>query len=101
MVRGYETLDDAQMRARGFFERIENPLVGTQEYPSWPMRMSAGPERFWTGPAPTLGRDNDEVLREVGVTDEELARLRDQHVIGIEPYFGLPISERKAGTGPR
>jgi crotonobetainyl-CoA:carnitine CoA-transferase CaiB-like acyl-CoA transferase len=88
MVRGYETLDDPQMRARGFFEPIDNPLVGSQEYPSWPMRMSAGPQRFWTGPAPTLGRHNDEVLREIGISDAELARLRDEHVIGDTPYFG-------------
>ena len=88
MVRGYETLDDPQMRARGFFEPIDNPLVGPQEYPSWPMRMSAGPERYWTGPAPTLGQYTDEVLRELGVTDEQLARLRDEHVIGDIPYFG-------------
>jgi crotonobetainyl-CoA:carnitine CoA-transferase CaiB-like acyl-CoA transferase len=88
MVRGYETLDDPQMRARGFFEPIDNPLVGSQEYPSWPMRMSAGPQRFWTGPAPTLGQHTDEVLREIGVSDEELARLREEHVIGDSPYFG-------------
>jgi crotonobetainyl-CoA:carnitine CoA-transferase CaiB-like acyl-CoA transferase len=88
MVRGYATLDDRQMRARGFFERIDNPLVGVQEYPSWPMRMSGGPERYWTGPAPTLGQHTDEVLRELGVTDEELARLRAEHVTGTTPVFG-------------
>jgi crotonobetainyl-CoA:carnitine CoA-transferase CaiB-like acyl-CoA transferase len=88
MVPGYETLDDPQMRARGFFEAIEHPHVGRQEYPSWPMRMSAGPDRYWTGPAPTLGQFTDEVLRELGVTDGELARLRDEHVIGTAPYFG-------------
>ena len=53
MVPGYATLDDPQMRARGFFERIDNPLVGEQEYPTWPVRLSGGPERVWTGPAPT------------------------------------------------
>jgi crotonobetainyl-CoA:carnitine CoA-transferase CaiB-like acyl-CoA transferase len=88
MVRGYETLDDAQMRARGFFEPIDNPLVGKHEYPSWPMRMSGGPTRYWTGPAPTLGEHNDEVLREIGVSDEELARLRAERVIGDVPFFG-------------
>lgn len=88
MIRAYETLDDPQMRARGFFEPIDNPLVGPQEYPTWPMRMSAGPKRYWTGPAPTLGQHNDDVLRELGVTDEELARLRDEHVIGEAPRFG-------------
>ena len=88
MVRGYETLDDPQMRARGFFEQIDNPLVGSQEYPSWPMRMSAGPDHFWKGPAPTLGQHTEEVLRELGVNDAELTRLRDEHVIGDVPYFG-------------
>jgi crotonobetainyl-CoA:carnitine CoA-transferase CaiB-like acyl-CoA transferase len=88
MIRAYETLDDPQMRARRFFEPIDNPLVGPQEYPTWPMRMSGGPDRYWTGPAPTLGQYTDEVLRELGVTDEELARLRDEHVIGEAPRFG-------------
>jgi crotonobetainyl-CoA:carnitine CoA-transferase CaiB-like acyl-CoA transferase len=88
MVRGYETLADPQMQARGFFEPIDNELVGRQEYPSWPMRMSAGPPRFWTGRAPTLGEHNDEVLREIGVLDEEIERLRDERVIGNTPHFG-------------
>ncbi|HTK14846.1 MAG TPA: CoA transferase [Acidimicrobiia bacterium] len=88
MVRGYETLADPQMQARGFFEPIDNPLVGLQEYPSWPVRMSAGPPRFWTGRAPTLGEHNEEVLREIGITDEEMERLRDERVIGTTPHFG-------------
>ena len=89
MVPGYATLDDVQMRARGFFEAIDHPHVGLQEYPTWPLRMSAGPAKFWTGPAPTLGQHTEAVLREeIGVTDDELARLRDQHVIGQQPHFG-------------
>jgi crotonobetainyl-CoA:carnitine CoA-transferase CaiB-like acyl-CoA transferase len=89
MVPGYATLDDPQMRARGFFEAIDNPMVGRQEYPTWPMRMSAGPASYWTGPAPTLGQHTDAVLRaELGITDGELARLRDERVIGDVPYSG-------------
>lgn len=86
MVPGYATLDDPQLVARGFFEVIENPLVGTQAYPSWPVRMSGGPKRYWTGPAPTLGRDNEAVLgEELGLDDAELQRLRDEGVIGTVP----------------
>ena len=88
MIRGYETLSDPQMHARGFFETIDHPLVGAHEYPSWPMRMSAGPASYWTGPAPTLGEHNDEVLGEIGVTDAELERLRTERVIGTTPHFG-------------
>ena len=89
MVPGYLTLDDPQLRARGFFETVDHQYVGEQHYPTWPMRMSAGPARYWRGPAPTLGQHTDEVLRDrLGVTDDELARLRDEHVIGTTPYFG-------------
>ena len=80
------TLDDPQMRARRFFEAVDNPLVGEQHYPTWPVRMSGGPSRFWTGPAPTLGQDTESVLRdELGLDDAELARLRDSNVIGTTP----------------
>jgi crotonobetainyl-CoA:carnitine CoA-transferase CaiB-like acyl-CoA transferase len=51
--------------------------------------MSAGPARYWSGPAPMLGQHTDDVLRaELGVTDDELEHLRDEHVIGTTPYFG-------------
>jgi crotonobetainyl-CoA:carnitine CoA-transferase CaiB-like acyl-CoA transferase len=89
MVAGYATLDDPQLRARGFFEPLDHPHVGRQEYPTWPLRMSAGPARYWSGPAPTLGQHTEEVLREeLGVSDEELVQLREQHVIGEFPYVG-------------
>ncbi|HEX7521415.1 MAG TPA: CoA transferase, partial [Acidimicrobiia bacterium] len=64
MVPAFMTLDDPQLRARHFFQPIENPIVGTQEYPGWPVHLSCGPKPgdWWTGHAPTLGQDNDELL---------------------------------------
>ncbi len=88
MVPGYATLDDPQMRARGFFEAVDNPWVGEQYYPTWPVRLSGGPHRVWTAPAPTLGQHNAEVLRgELGLDDAELARLVAEHVIGTAPVY--------------
>jgi crotonobetainyl-CoA:carnitine CoA-transferase CaiB-like acyl-CoA transferase len=89
MVPGHATLDDAQMRARNFFEPVTHPLVGEHFYPSWPVRMSGGPAHYWTGPAPTLGQHTAEVLRaELGLDDDELARLEVEHVIGTIPFMG-------------
>jgi crotonobetainyl-CoA:carnitine CoA-transferase CaiB-like acyl-CoA transferase len=89
VVPAFATLDDPQMRARGFFEPVDNPLVGKQEYPTWPVRLSGGPQRVWTAPAPTLGQHTAEVLRtELGIDDDELARLEAEHVIGTVPVYG-------------
>ncbi len=89
MVPAFATLDDPQLRARGFFEPIDHPVVGHHEYATWPVRMSAGPARYWSGPAPMLGQHTDDVLRaELGVSDDELVRLQEEHVIGTTPYFG-------------
>jgi crotonobetainyl-CoA:carnitine CoA-transferase CaiB-like acyl-CoA transferase len=89
MVPAFMTLDDPQLRARGFFEAVEHPLVGEQEYPGWPMRFSAGPDRYWSGPAPLLGQHTEAVLGgELGLDDKQLARLREQRVIGDAPLMG-------------
>ena len=86
VVPGYATLDDPQMQARGFFERIDNPLVGEQWYPTWPVRLSGGPAQYWTGPAPTLGQHTDAVLRaELGLDDDDLARLAAANITGTVP----------------
>jgi crotonobetainyl-CoA:carnitine CoA-transferase CaiB-like acyl-CoA transferase len=85
VVPGHLALDDPQLQARGFFEPLEHPLVGKHEYPTFPMRMSAGPQTFWSEPAPMLGQHTDEILRGLGLDDADLARLREQHVIGDTP----------------
>lgn len=86
VVPAFAALDDPQLVARRFFEPIEHRDVGLQHYPGWPVRLSGGPARFWTAPAPTLGEHTDEVLRsELGVDDETLARLHAERVVGEQP----------------
>ena len=52
-----------------------DPVTGTARHSTLPMRFSRGPERFHRRRAPLLGEHNDEVLRGLGVTDDELAEL--------------------------
>ncbi|WP_319448033.1 MULTISPECIES: CoA transferase [unclassified Mycobacterium] len=74
--------DVEQLEARGYYEVLEHPLSGRLRFPGWPFRMTPGPPHHHRWAAPTLGRDNDVVLSELGVPDEQIATLREQFVIG-------------------
>ena len=85
----YDIDQDEQLQARDFYQEVDHPVVGRQRYPGWPIRLSGGPVRWYRSPAPLLGQHTEEVLREeLGVGEEELASLREAHVIGTRPYRG-------------
>jgi len=87
LLNAREIRPHPQLDARGFFVTHEHPLVGSIGYPSYPMRFSGRylPVRR---AAPILGEHNDEVLREkLGLTDDEIAKLRSDKVIGERPTF--------------
>ena len=67
---------------------LENALVVEGEHPvGGPMRQARPAERFdrtpsaIRRPAPTLGEHTDEILRESGVEDVEITRLRSSRVV--------------------
>lgn len=72
----------AQLDARGFYEELEHPITGPHRYPGWPFRIRPGPDHHHHSAPPTLGQHNDEILRGLGLSDDEVATLRDQRVIG-------------------
>jgi crotonobetainyl-CoA:carnitine CoA-transferase CaiB-like acyl-CoA transferase len=74
-----------QLQFRRFFEDVEHPVTGTARHSTLPMRFSRGPERFHTRHAPLLGEHNDEVLRGLGLSDDEIAALDADGVIGRAP----------------
>lgn len=79
--------DLPQLRARGWFEPMEHPVAGTVEYLSLPMTFSALPRPVYRRPAPTLGQHNAELLAELGLSDDDLARLAVERVIGTRPVW--------------
>ncbi len=58
---------------------IEQPECGRLRHTGPPFRMSETPSR--SGPAPTLGQDNEPVLADVGYNLEDMGILRDRGVI--------------------
>ncbi len=74
-----------QLTSRGFFELVEHPVNPPTRHSTLPFRFSAGPDRVHTAPAPLLGQHNHELLSELGLSAEDIARLEADGVIGTEP----------------
>ena len=74
-----------QLAARGFFEEVVHPEVGTHATPAVPFRYDSV-QRWIRRPAPTLGQHSREVLGELlGLSDGELDALEAARVIGTRP----------------
>jgi crotonobetainyl-CoA:carnitine CoA-transferase CaiB-like acyl-CoA transferase len=79
------TSDHAQLVARGFYEAVEHPVVGTHPTAGLPWRAT-DVDHWIVRPAPTVGQANHQVLTEwIGCSDDELAELAAQGVIGDRP----------------
>jgi crotonobetainyl-CoA:carnitine CoA-transferase CaiB-like acyl-CoA transferase len=75
----------AQLAFRGFFEVVEHPVNGPVSYSTMPARFSAGPQRFHRHAAPLLGQHNRELLTELGLSEQEIAELESDGIIGTAP----------------
>ncbi|WP_217548145.1 CoA transferase [Streptomyces sp. GbtcB6] len=72
---------DPQLRARGFYVRMVHPAAGAFLHEGPPIRLTRTPGSVRT-PAPLLGADTEEVLREVaGYSPERLRYLYDAGVL--------------------
>ena len=85
VMQPHEQATLLQLQHRGFFEDVEHPITGTARHSTLPMRFSRGPERTHRRHAPLLGEHTEAVLGGLGVSEEELARLEADGVIGHAP----------------
>ena len=73
--RMHELIDDPQVAAMGYFSTVTHPKLGEFQSVGPPFRMSAHAMPA-SRPAPELGAHNEAVLREAGLSDDEIAKLR-------------------------
>ena len=77
-----QVVDHPQVHARGALVACRHPTAGTVRVVGPPVRLSETPGAVRT-PAPRLGEHTDEVLHDrLGLSDEEIERLRREGVIG-------------------
>ena len=72
--------EDVQLSARDYWVALEHPLAGRQLYPGAPFKMDETPWQVTR--APLLGEHNEDVYcGDMGLSKEELVRLRERNII--------------------
>ncbi|MBE9373269.1 CoA transferase [Saccharopolyspora sp. HNM0983] len=77
--------ETSQLGARGFYETVEHPVAGTGRYSTLPLRFSGAAVPYHRRHAPLLGEHNTEILTGLGLSEDEIASLAADGVIGDRP----------------
>ena len=84
-VYGYADLvDDPQVIHNGTFVEYDHPTEGHIKTPGFPYKFSRTPARIERG-APLTGEHTDEILAELGYSDERIHALSDEGVVTVRP----------------
>jgi crotonobetainyl-CoA:carnitine CoA-transferase CaiB-like acyl-CoA transferase len=75
-----EVINDPQAQANNFFTQLEHPKHGRIKVMANPAKLSHTREKSKTS-APRFGQDTEAVIKEIGYSGEEIARLREKHII--------------------
>jgi crotonobetainyl-CoA:carnitine CoA-transferase CaiB-like acyl-CoA transferase len=78
-----DLVENEHIAARGFMASWDQPDVGSQTFPGFPIHFERTPVPM--RPAPPLGADNVDVLTWLGYDAATIERLQKQRVIADEP----------------
>ncbi|NEU31267.1 CoA transferase [bacterium LRH843] len=83
-VQNYEQVAmDPQIKHNGTIQSINHPSYGELKFVANPIKFSDTPVSYRLAP-PELGEHNVEILRELGLTDEQISNLKQNSVIQNE-----------------
>ena len=69
--------------------QVKDPLIGPFAIPGSPVRFSAWPDNPVLK-ADLLGEHNDEILRDAGLTNEDIAQLYSENVVVRDALLNMP-----------
>ena len=75
-----QTLNDPQVKARELLQPVNYPGIGDVPLPATPVRLSRTPGSI-RHRAPLIGEHTDEILRELGYGDADIAAFREEGII--------------------
>jgi crotonobetainyl-CoA:carnitine CoA-transferase CaiB-like acyl-CoA transferase len=90
VLDGRDALLDPHYKARKQYDVVEQPLLGKRPFGK---HTAARFTRFDTSPhrrSPLVGEHNEEVLKELGYSDAEIAKLTEDKVIASGPSTTIP-----------
>ena len=77
----HEIFDDPQAKANGYIATMDHPVHGELSLVTSPLKMTKTPVAP-RGSSPELGAHTDEVLLELGVDEESVAKWRESGLVG-------------------
>jgi crotonobetainyl-CoA:carnitine CoA-transferase CaiB-like acyl-CoA transferase len=75
-----EVFEDPQVRHLGLATRVQHPRLGELEVQNLPVTLTRTPGAVRM-PTPERGQHTEEILGELGYSDEEVAALRREGVV--------------------
>ncbi|NQT72380.1 MAG: CoA transferase [Chloroflexi bacterium] len=76
-----DVTNDAQLKARGFWEEVEHPELDTTiTYPGAPLKMEDTPWKIQRR-APLIGEHNQEIYESLGFSAEEIEHLKTNGIV--------------------